>query len=196
MIYRLILLVIFISLISVAGASAQKPREVYHLTAAQDTLVHQIANDGTVKGRYVTKLGYTPRQYIRFDSLKKISSADDMLVLANHYSAAVKVYAFESLLDNQNWEKALQMLQLCSKDETAFFHLFGCIGGIHTVGYFMGINLKLRLKKNNVILPIKLQGQFETILARLPSYEREERITKRQIKKVMAQADKVDSILD
>jgi hypothetical protein len=97
---------------------------------------------------------------------------------------------------SKDWERALQVLQMNYKDETAFYHLFGCIGGVHTVGYFMGINLKLRLQKEAIVLDNKSQKVFDSILAKLPSYEREERITNRQMKTVMAQADKVDGILN
>ena len=99
-------------------------------------------------------------------------------------------------MNTKGWDKALQLLQINYKDETAFYHLFGCIGGIHTVGYFMGINLKLRLQKEAIVLDNKSQEVFTSILAKLPSYEREERISDCQMKTVMAQADKVDGILD
>jgi hypothetical protein len=195
MIYRLLLLTIFICFISIAAANGQKPNEAYRLTATQDTIVSQIAKDGTVKSQYVSRIAYTPKQYIRFDSLRRISSLEDMMSLANHRSAAVRVYIFKFLLENQKWDEALQVLQMNYQDETAFYHLFGCIGGIHTVGYFMGINLKLRLLNGNITLDTKFQKVFESILAKLPSSEKEERIIKRQIKRVEAQADKVAGIL-
>ena len=116
--------------------------------------------------------------------------------LANHPSAAARIYVFRFLMDTKDWERALQVLQMNYKDETAFYHLFGCMGGVHTVGYFMGINLKLRLWKENIVLDNKSQKIFESILAKLPSYEREEKIINRQMKKVMAQAGKVDGILN
>ena len=71
------------------------------------------------------------------------------------------------------------------KDEPAFYHQFGCIGGVHTVDYFMGINLKLRLRKENTVLESKSQKIFESILARLPNDNKEKIITNRQMKKVM-----------
>ena len=196
MIYRLLLLVIFIGLINIAEAIGQKSSEAYHLTAAQDTLISQIAKDGTVKNQYVSRIAFTPQQYIRFDSLLRISSLEDMMSLANHPSAAIRIYVFRFLLDNKDWERALQVLQMNYKDETAFYHLFGCMGGVHTVGYFMGINLKLRLRKESTVLDSKSQKIFESILARLPDDSKEKRITTRQMKKVMTQADKVDGILN
>ena len=186
----------FFGIINVTEAVGQKSSETYRLTAAQDTLVNQIAKDGTVKNQYVSRLAFTPKQYIRFDSLRRISSLKDLMFLANHPSAAVRIYVFRFLLDTKDWERALQVLQMNYKNETAFYHLFGCIGGVHTVGYFMGINLKLRLQKEAIVLNNKSQKAFDSILAKLPSYEREERITDRQMKTVMAQADKVDGILN
>ena len=196
MIYRLFLLVIFIGLINIAEAIGQKSSEAYRLTAAQDTLISQIAKDGTVKGQYVSRIAFTPQQYIRFNSLRRISSLKEMMSLANHPSAAARIYVFRFLMDTKDWERALQVLQMNYKDETAFYHLFGCMGGVHKVGYFMGINLKLRLWKENIVLDNKSQKIFESILAKLPSYEREEKIINRQMKKVMAQAGKVDGILN
>ena len=175
-------------------ANGQKTSQLYHLTAIQDTLVSQIARDGTVKGQYVSRVAYTSEQYIRFDSLRRISSVEDIMFLANHKSAAVKVYAFISLLDSKNWGKSLQVLQLNYKDRTAFYHLFGCIGGIHTVGYFMGINLKISLRNNNITLDNQSQQLFETILAKLPSYKKERIIANRQEKKIEAQAEKVAGV--
>ena len=175
-------------------ANGQKTSQLYHLTAIQDTLVSQIARDGTVKGQYVSRVAYTSEQYIRFDSLRRISSVEDIMFLANHKSAAVKVYAFISLLDSKNWGKSLQVLQLNYKDRTAFYHLFGCIGGIHTVGYFMGINLNISLRNNNITLDNQSQQLFETILAKLPSYKKERIIANRQEKKIEAQAEKVAGV--
>lgn len=172
-------------------ANGQKSSQLHYFTAIQDTLVSQIARDGTVKGQHVSRAAYTSEQYIRFDSLRRISSVEDMMFLANHKSAAVKVYAFISLLDSKDWEKALQALQLNYKDRTAFYHLFGCIGGIHTVGYFMGINLKISLKNNNITLDTHSQKLFETILAKLPSYKKEKMIANRQEKIIEAQAERV-----
>ncbi|MBF9222317.1 hypothetical protein [Hymenobacter ruricola] len=193
---RILLLLILVGCISITEATGQKSSEAYPLTATQDTLVSQIAKDGTVKGQYVSRIAFTPQQYIRFDSLRRISSLQEMMSLANHPSAAVRIYVFNFLLDNKDWERALQVLQTNYKDETAFYHLYGCIGWVHTVGYFMGLNLKLRLQKENVVLDNKSQKVFESILAKLPSYDKEEKIAKRQMKKVMAQADKVDGILN
>ena len=196
MIQKILLLAILLGSSSVIEANGQKSREAYRLTAAQEILVHQMAKDGTVKSQYVSLVAFTPQQYIRFDSLRRISSLQDMMSLANHSSAAVRIYVFRFLLDTKDWERALQVLQMNYKDETAFYHLFGCIGGVHTVGYFMGINLKLRLQKEAVVLDNKSQKVFDSILAKLPSYEREKRITDRQMKTVMAQEDNVDRILN
>ena len=60
MIYGLLLLVISIGLINIAEAVGQKSSETYRLTAAQDTLISQIAKDGTVKNQYVSRLALTP----------------------------------------------------------------------------------------------------------------------------------------
>jgi hypothetical protein len=101
MIYRLFLLAMFFGLINVTEAIGQKSSETYRLTAAQDTLVNQITKDGTVKNQYVSRLAFTPKQYIRFDSLRRISSPKELMSLANHPSAAVRIYVFRFLLDTR-----------------------------------------------------------------------------------------------
>jgi hypothetical protein len=163
----------------------------YKLSRMQNVLVNRIAQDGTVKGEQVTRIGYIPDQYLRFDSLKRISTTEDLVFLTNNFSPAVKIYAFQALLDNHNWRKAFEVFQTHARDTTAFFHLFGCVGGIHTVGYFMRVKLNSYFRDNKIILSPEAQATFDKFSLLRPYYEEEGRIVQREEARIMKRVDKL-----
>ena len=163
MTHKLLLLIILTGFFSIADAYAQKSSGTHKLNATQLLLVKQIAEEGTVESQHIGIVGRTPNQWIRFDSLRKISTHEDLMSLANHKSAAVKIYIFDYLLDSHKWGEALQVLKLNYSDRTKFYQQSGCMILPLTVGFYMDFSLDSRLNKENIVLPVKSQQLIKSI---------------------------------
>ncbi|RZK32921.1 MAG: hypothetical protein EOO61_16350 [Hymenobacter sp.] len=152
------------------------------LSRRQKHLLRRIAKYNKVEGQNVGRIAIYSEQYARFDSLRRISSAEEMLSFTHYHSPVVKAYAFGALLDSKEITNAFNILQANFQDTTAFQHQFGCIRGAHTIGYYMYYKLILAIKKQGLVLIPEQEVLLREIYEKLPGYEMEEKIIARQIK--------------
>ena len=64
-----------------------------------DDLVEAMAERNRVEDQYIGLIGTESQQYIRFDSLKKLASTEQLLSLLEHKNGVVKCYASMALAD-------------------------------------------------------------------------------------------------
>jgi hypothetical protein len=168
--------------ILVMDTFGQGLKPVHKLTKNQNKLVKEIAQNSTVRGNHGGTIALVPKQYSRFESLLKISSIDDLTFLLNHNSPAVRIYAFQGLLDTGNWQTALTELTKNPHDTATFYYKVSSMPGVHTVSYFMRIRLISYLENNRIILDYITKQKLDNLLSTVVSHEEEEIIAKKSDK--------------
>lgn len=156
------------------------------LTITQLALIDRISLHGAVRGQHGGWIALVSEQYSRFDSLKEISSSNDMLYLFNHRSPAVRVYAFQGLLDGGNWQQALSALMNNSRDTTAFYAKLGSFPGVYTVSYFLRLRLLSYLDNHKIPLDSMSQKALKQLSNQVVSHEEEAKIVAKQSAKILA----------
>ncbi|RSK34505.1 hypothetical protein [Hymenobacter metallilatus] len=125
MMYRLstLLVMLFLS----HGMWAQDCHQAF-IKRVTDT----IAYVGVVKCEAVSRIGSTPRQYIRFDSLRRFCSSAELQALLKHKSPAVRGYAFWALTERPEVD-LYPLLLRHRQDRAETAQMCGCFGSVITV---------------------------------------------------------------
>ncbi|RSK50232.1 hypothetical protein [Hymenobacter rigui] len=129
MMYRLFTLLVMLFLSR--GMWAQDRHQAF-IKRVTDTIAHV----GVVKCEAVSRIGYTPRQYIRFDSLRRYCSSTELQALLEHKSPAVRGYAFWALSERPEVDLYLLMLRH-RRDTDKFDRQCGCFTSTYTVVGFI-----------------------------------------------------------
>ncbi|RFP66581.1 hypothetical protein D0N36_02405 [Hymenobacter lapidiphilus] len=105
-------------------------------TASHKTFVKrvtkQIAYVGLVKCILVSKSAYTPKQYLRFDSLRNRCTSAELTALLKHRSPAVRVYSFRALSEKPEVD-LLPLLVEHQSDTAEYAWRCACAGGTDKV---------------------------------------------------------------
>jgi hypothetical protein len=96
--------------------------------------VSEIAEYAIVESSIVGYGGRKSEQYKRFIKLKINTSDSELVMLTQHYSAAVKAYAFWAL--TERGYPTLQIMQDHKNDKQTFTHQSGCIGEVMRIDIF------------------------------------------------------------
>ena len=166
----------------VVDTFGQALKPMHKLTKNQNKLVEEIAQNSTVRGKHGGTIALVPKQYSRFESLLEISSIDDLTFLLNHNSPAVRIYAFQGLLDTGNWQIALTELTKHPRDTATFYYRIGSMPGVHTASYFMRIRLNSYLENSRIILDSITKRKLDNLLNIVVSHEEEEFLAKKSNK--------------
>lgn len=153
-----------------------------HLSGGQRRLLRQIIRCNKMESKFVGEAGMLSAQYVRFDSLRRLSSQTDLLAFTHHTSPVVRAYAFSSLVEQRDGQNAFNVLQTNVQDTSIFHHRFGCIGGTSTVRLFMLVNLRSAAKSDRISLTAAQQQQLEDLYEKLQIDNDEKKIVNRQIK--------------
>ncbi|WP_044002347.1 hypothetical protein [Hymenobacter swuensis] len=124
--YRLIVLMLLLGVGQ--EIKAQVNRQAAFIKRVTDT----IAYVGVLKCELVSRAAYMPRQYIRFDSLRKQCSNEELQTLLAHKSPAVRGYAFWALTERPEVD-LYPLLLRHRRDTKKYAQLCGCIGSTQTV---------------------------------------------------------------
>lgn len=163
------------------SANCQQEPTKHRLSNTQKRLLKSLIKYNRVDGQRIGRASIYSEQYIRFDSLRRISSKADILLFTKSRSAVIKVYAFNSLIDTKDVSNALQVLTTNYKDTTVFRHLFGCIGGASTLGKYMFVKFNSSAKRKVISLTFKQQAILDTIRKKIPDYDTEKQIVSHQM---------------
>ena len=177
-----LLLLLSLAVLCWHPALCQQEPAKRRLSNTQKRLLKRIIKYNRVDGQRIGRAAIYSEQYIRFDSLQKISSREDIITFTRHRSPIIKAYAFNSLLDRKDVSTALQVLAANSQDTTVFIHIFGCIGGASTLGKYMFVNFNSLVKQKEISISSEQQEILDNIQRKVPNYSRERRIVARQIK--------------
>ena len=178
----------FLILVSISQHAFGQTTE-HKFSALQESLIRQIAKDGTVKAKFVSRIASTPPQWSRADSLDKLSSNNDLSSLTSHQSPAVKIYAFQFLLDRNLWQQALTALKANTEDKNAFYWISGCMGGYQIVSSSMAYDLKSYFLDKKIILDPVTQKEADNLFDKVPDRDKEKKIIRRNITKLKLQRE-------
>lgn len=160
----------------------QQGERINKLSKTQKHLLKQIAKYGKVESKKIGYAAVYSEQYARFDSLAKISSENDIVLFTAYSSPAVKIYAFQKLLEQQNLNQAFVVLQNNFQDTTAFELQNDCAKGANIVGKAMYARMKTAMTREGVFFSDKQIILMSDIDKRLPNYGEIRKIITRQIR--------------
>ncbi|RTQ51544.1 hypothetical protein EJV47_07025 [Hymenobacter gummosus] len=116
------------------------PALLFGQTAARTAFVtrvsQQLAYVGQLKCELVGRAPVTPRQFIRFDSLRRYCSNAELHALLQHRSPVVRSYALWALSERPDAD-LLPLLRQHRRDRATFEAQCGCIGTTRNVVDFM-----------------------------------------------------------
>ncbi|MET4106167.1 HEAT repeat domain-containing protein [Hymenobacter sp. UYP22] len=124
--HRLVILLLLLG--AGQGTFAQGKNQAAFIKRVTDT----IAYIGVLKCEAVSRIGYTPRQYTRFDSLRSYCSSEELQALLKHKSPAVRGYAFWALSERPEVD-LYPLLMKHRRDTGKYAQLCGSIGSIQNV---------------------------------------------------------------
>jgi hypothetical protein len=184
---RYVIVICLCSLLAISfqlPAFGQQEAQFNKLSKRQKHLLSQIAKCGKVESQSIGAHAIHSEQYARFDSLARTSSKSDIALFTKHSSAAVKIYAFQELLKQQNLTQALVVLQKNFRDTTAFELQNGCIKGANIVGKCMYAKLKSAIENDNASFDSTQKMALDEIGRKLPTYTYVKKIVARQIRNI------------
>ena len=98
-------------------------------------IVDKIEEDNMYMSSAVGYGGERPKQWDRFEELKKKATDEELIILTNHKSPAVKCYSFQALAERKN-PKTFEILLNHLKDTEMVETFQGCIVSGQSVGDF------------------------------------------------------------
>lgn len=98
-------------------------------------VVDKIAEDNMYKSSAVGYAGERTKQWDRFEELKKRATDEELIILTNHKSPAVKCYSFQALAERKS-PKTFEILLNHLKDTDVIETFQGCIVSVQLVGDF------------------------------------------------------------
>lgn len=98
-------------------------------------VVDKIEEDNMYKSSAVGYAGERTKQWDRFEELKKKATDEELIILTNHKSPAVKCYSFQALAERNN-PKTFEILLDHLKDTDMVETFQGCIVSGQSVGDF------------------------------------------------------------
>lgn len=139
------------------------------LSRTQRQLLRQIAHYGRVEGAFIGLGPIRSVQYARFDSLRRLSTLEQMLYFATLRSPAVKVYAYGELLKQGRLQKACSLMQANLRDNRRIESQNGCIVFIGTINRLMYRKLRLAFSGAGKLATENQRAQLEAMLKELPA---------------------------
>ncbi len=103
------------------------------LSRATRKMVRTLEKDNQLLGRAVTMAGLRPRQYDRFEKLKRAATVPELRQLTGHPNGVIRCYAFWALACHRS-ENLLPLVYAHINDTTEVFSCFGCIIDFPQVG--------------------------------------------------------------
>jgi hypothetical protein len=95
-------------------------------------IADKIAEHNKYESARVGFAGSASEQYRQYELLVKTATKEELVLLLNHKSAAVRVYVFKGLLFKDP-KAAYSHLNELNNDSATVFTLIGCIGGRSSV---------------------------------------------------------------
>lgn len=123
-----ILITLFILLISQVSYSQEISKRIQQV-------VDKIEEDNMYKSSAIGYAGERTKQWDRFVKLKKNATDEELIILTNHKSPAVKCYSFHALAERKN-QKTFEILLNHLKDTDVVETFQGCIVSSQSVGDF------------------------------------------------------------
>ncbi len=106
--------------------STSVPTDDTELSSRVTILVYQIATSNAVHAAHVGIAGTTSEQFRRYVDLKKHASIKELVALAVHSNAAVRVYSYWALLD-KNYNDIDSITKRLKEDKEKVAYMSGCL---------------------------------------------------------------------
>lgn len=140
-------------------------------------IVDAIEKGSTVESSHIGEGGVPSKQWEKYEQLKKVANADQLIPLTNHKSPAVRCYAFQALAAKSSG-KVFNVLLAHLTDTSKVKTQSGCILSNEFVGdYFIEVVTPRRIENDIYKLTSKERAVLDSILLNDKSIRLAERST-------------------